>query len=55
MYEAIEMHVRGLVEDNFPVPKSHSFADYVAVPLSSACLLRLRTQHATITPPVEAR
>jgi predicted RNase H-like HicB family nuclease len=32
MYEAIEMHVRGLIEDNLPVPESHSFAEYVAVP-----------------------
>jgi len=32
MYKAIEMHVRGLVEDKLPVPKSRSFAEYVAVP-----------------------
>jgi predicted RNase H-like HicB family nuclease len=32
MYEAIEMHVRGLQEDNLPVPESTSFAEYVAVP-----------------------
>jgi predicted RNase H-like HicB family nuclease len=32
MYEAIEMHVRGLLEDKFPVPESHSIAEYVAVP-----------------------
>jgi len=32
MYEAIEMHVRGLIEDELPVPESHSFAEYVAVP-----------------------
>ncbi len=32
MYEAIEMHVRGLIEDKLPVPESHSFAEYVAVP-----------------------
>lgn len=31
MHEAIEMHVRGLIEDKLPVPKSHSFAEYVAV------------------------
>jgi hypothetical protein len=30
-YEAIEMHVRGLREDRLPVPKSHSFAEYVAL------------------------
>ncbi len=32
MHEAIEMHVRGLIEDNLPIPKSESFAEYVAVP-----------------------
>ena len=31
MHEAIEMHVRGLLEDNLPVPESHSFAEYIAV------------------------
>jgi predicted RNase H-like HicB family nuclease len=31
MYEAIEMHVHGLLEDNLPVPKSQSFAEYIAV------------------------
>lgn len=31
MHEAIEMHVKGLSEDNLPVPKSLSFAEYVAV------------------------
>ena len=30
-HEAIEMHVRGLLEDNLPIPESHSFAEYVAV------------------------
>jgi len=32
MYEAIEMHVRGLREDGLPVPESNSFAEVVAVP-----------------------
>lgn len=32
MHEAIEMHVRGLLEDGLPVPQSHSFAEYVAIP-----------------------
>ena len=32
MHEAIEMHVRGLLEDNLPVPVSRSSAEYVAVP-----------------------
>jgi predicted RNase H-like HicB family nuclease len=31
MYEAIEMHVQGLLEDNLPVPESKSFAEYIAV------------------------
>jgi len=32
MYKAIEMHVKGLIEDNLPVPKSSTFAEYMAVP-----------------------
>jgi predicted RNase H-like HicB family nuclease len=32
MYEAIQMHVRGLIEDELPVPKSNSLAEYVALP-----------------------
>lgn len=31
MHEAIQMHVKGLLEDNLPIPKSHSFAEYIAV------------------------
>lgn len=31
MHEAIEMHVRGLLEDKLPIPESHSFAEYIAV------------------------
>ncbi|VVB92461.1 HicB_like antitoxin of bacterial toxin-antitoxin system [uncultured archaeon] len=31
MYEAIEMHMQGLVEDNLPIPESKSFAEYVAI------------------------
>jgi len=31
MHEAIEMHIHGLREDKLPVPKSQSFAEYVAV------------------------
>ncbi len=31
MHEAIEMHVRGLSEDNLPIPETTSFAEYVAV------------------------
>ena len=32
MHEAIELHVRGLLEDNLPVPESVSFAEYIAIP-----------------------
>ncbi len=32
MHEAIELHVRGLREDRLPIPKSRSYAEYVAVP-----------------------
>ena len=32
MREAVEMHVKGLREDNLPVPESQSFAQYVAIP-----------------------
>ena len=32
MHEAIDMHVRGLLEDNLPVPQSRSFAEYIAIP-----------------------
>jgi predicted RNase H-like HicB family nuclease len=32
MYEAIEMHMRGLIEDELPVPESQSFAECVALP-----------------------
>jgi len=36
MYEAIEMHVQSLVEDKLPIPKSRSYAEYVAVPAIKA-------------------
>lgn len=31
MFEAIEMHVQGLLEDGLPIPESQSFAEYLAV------------------------
>lgn len=31
MHEAIALHVRGLIEDQLPVPEPRSFAEYVAV------------------------
>ncbi len=32
MYEALQMHVQGLLEDGLPVPTSQSLAEYVAIP-----------------------
>jgi predicted RNase H-like HicB family nuclease len=31
MHEAIEVHVKGLLEDNLPIPEPQSFAEYLAV------------------------
>ena len=31
MYEAIEMHVNGLLEDKQPIPEPNSFAEYIAL------------------------
>ncbi len=31
MYEAIEMHIQGLLEDKLPIPESKSFAEYIAI------------------------
>ena len=31
MYEAMKMHVNGLIEDGLPVPVSDSFAEYMTV------------------------
>jgi predicted RNase H-like HicB family nuclease len=31
MHTAIELHVRGLLEDKMPIPESHSSAEYIAV------------------------
>ena len=31
IHEGIQLHVRGLIEDNLPVPESQSIAEYVAV------------------------
>ena len=31
MYEAIEMHIQGLLEDKLAIPESKSFAEYMAV------------------------
>jgi predicted RNase H-like HicB family nuclease len=32
MYEAIQLHVEGLIEDKQPIPPSRSIAEYVVVP-----------------------
>ena len=31
MYEAIQLHIEGLIEDGLPVPQSTAFAEYVVV------------------------
>jgi len=31
MLEAIKLHLRGLQDDNLPIPVSDSFAEYIAV------------------------
>lgn len=31
MYQAIQMHVEGLIEDGLPVPESTAFAEYIVV------------------------
>ncbi|MBU2444875.1 MAG: type II toxin-antitoxin system HicB family antitoxin [Bacteroidetes bacterium] len=31
MHEAIQLHIRGMMEDNLPIPESQSFAEYVSV------------------------
>lgn len=31
IHEAIEMHIKGLIEDHLPVPKPHAIAEYVAI------------------------
>lgn len=31
IHEAVQMHVRGLKEDDLPIPESQSFAEYIAV------------------------
>ena len=31
MYQAIEMHLHGLVEDHQPIPEPHASAEYVVI------------------------
>jgi predicted RNase H-like HicB family nuclease len=32
IYQAIEMHLQGLVEDGLPIPAPQAVAEYIAVP-----------------------
>lgn len=32
IHEAIELHVKGLMEDNLPIPQSATIAEYIAIP-----------------------
>lgn len=45
MYEAIEMHIEGLLEDKLPIPESKSFAEYVAVAEKSCIDTDVRRTH----------
>ncbi|MEA3310995.1 MAG: type II toxin-antitoxin system HicB family antitoxin [candidate division WOR-3 bacterium] len=31
MYEAVELHIQGLQEDNLPVPEPHAVAEYIVI------------------------
>jgi len=31
MYEAIQLHIEGLIEDGLPIPQSTAFAEYLVV------------------------
>ena len=31
IYDAIQMHIQGLLEDSIPIPQSQSLAEYIAV------------------------
>ncbi len=31
MYEAIQMHVQGLIEDHVPIPEPHATAEYIDI------------------------
>ena len=32
MHEAIQFHIEGLLEDDEPIPESHSFASFISLP-----------------------
>ena len=40
MYEAIEMHIQGLRDDNLSIPESKSFAEYVAIAEKSSLTIK---------------
>ncbi len=48
MHEAIEMHIRGLIEDGMPVPESHSSAIFVAV--DAELILHYSTEPVQLSP-----
>jgi predicted RNase H-like HicB family nuclease len=31
MYEAVEMHIQGMLEDNLPIPVNAATAEYIAI------------------------
>jgi len=31
MYEAVQMHVQGMIEDKLPIPENVTFAEFIAV------------------------
>jgi predicted RNase H-like HicB family nuclease len=31
MHEAVELHIRGMIEDKTPIPESVTLAEYIAV------------------------
>ena len=36
MYEAIKMHLQGMIEDNEPIPIPHTTAHYLDIPISDS-------------------
>ena len=50
MYEAIRLHVEGLIADNQPVPVSTPFADHVVVPAQSPPKILLRERLSSDIP-----
>jgi predicted RNase H-like HicB family nuclease len=44
IYEAIQMHVQGLLEDSTPVPETQSFAEYMAIPVGQKSIPHYATR-----------